>query len=159
MASMTQIRYEAEELGAGRWRYTYEAANIGLWIDGVPAAIQEFTIWFDQALYDSLVIATPDPISNQWDEIVWQPEPALNDAGAYDAFASLSQFRIDVGEAVFGFTVAFDWLGAGRPGRQYYEIIDPVTFETLDAGYTIPEPTTALLLGLGALTAFRKRRA
>jgi len=45
--------------------------------------------------------------------------------------------------------------GVGEPGSQYYEIIDPVTFETIEDGYTIPEPGTLLLLGLGGFVLRR----
>jgi hypothetical protein len=91
-----------------------------------------------------------------WDEIVIQPEPVLEDDGAYDAKAL--SMGIGVGQSVAGFAVSFNWLGdALMPGPQFYEIIDPETFETIDSGMT-PEPATLLLLGLGGLTLLRKRR-
>jgi hypothetical protein len=156
--SMTWISYEAEEFGGARWEYTYEVMNIDLSIESVPAAIEEFTIWFDPGLYANLVVTTVAPLSNAWDEIVWQPEPVINDAGGYDALAEILNPGIGAGQSVKGFSVSFDWLGLGTPGSQYYEIINPLTFETIDAGDTIiPEPATLLIIGLGGLL-FRSRR-
>ena len=44
------------------------------------------------------------------------------------------------GQSVSGFLVKFDWLGGGTPGSQLYKIVNPVTFETIDSGTTVPEP-------------------
>ena len=151
---MTQISYEASELGSGRWQYTYEVSNVNL-----SAPIEEFTIWFDFGLYDNLTIETADPPAGDWDEVVVQPEPVLSDDGYYDALAEAWNLGIGVGETVSGFSISFDWLETGEPGSQFYEIIDPVTFETIDSGYTIPEPVTICLLGLGTLALRRKRLA
>lgn len=149
---MTQIQYEISDLGSGQWQYTYNVMNISL---SVP--IEEFTIWFDFGLYDGLAFETPDPPADDWDEIVLQPEPVLGDDGAYDAKAEVWNPGIGVGETVSGFSVSFDWLGAGEPASQFYEIIDPVTFETIGSGETVPEPATLWLVGLGALALRRKK--
>jgi hypothetical protein len=147
-----QIIYETNELGSGRWQYTYDVTNISL---TVP--IEEFTIWFDFGLYKNLAIQTPDPPASNWSEIVIQPEPVLQDDGAYDAKAL--GLGIGIGQVVTGFAVSFDWLGdAVMPGAQFYEIIDPDTYETIDSGRTIPEPATILLLGLGSLILKRINR-
>jgi len=146
----SQIWYSTEDLGAGRWQYNYEVANISL---TVP--IQEFTIWFEYGLYGNLSVETPPVLPpGGWDEIVIQPEPVLEDDGAYDAKAL--GVGIEVGHTARPFAVSFDWLGDGlMPGSQFYEIIDPTTYQTIDSGYTIPEPATLLLVGLG-LWIFRK---
>jgi len=154
--SMTWISYEARNFGGSQWEYTYEVANTGLLINGQPAAIKEFTVWFDAGLYSNLVVTTAAPLSNAWDVIVWQPEPVLHDDGGYDALAELTNPGIAAGQSVKGFSVKFNWLGQGTPGSQRYEIINPVTFQTIDAGETIPEPVTMLLLGLGGLLIRRK---
>jgi hypothetical protein len=149
----TQIIYKTSELGAGRWQYTYDVKNISL-----TETIEEFTIWFDFGLYEDLAIQTPDPPANSWSEIVLQPEPVLQDDGAYDAEAL--GLGIGIGQVVTGFPVSFDWLGdAVMPGPQFYEIIDPDTYQTIDSSWTIPEPTTILLLCLGSLALRVKRKA
>jgi hypothetical protein len=152
----TQIWYSAEELAGGRWQYNYEVTNISL-----TPAIEEFTIWFGYGAYDNLVIETADPLASDWSEVVWHPEPVLLDDGGYDAKALGAGIKADpLDNTVSGFAVSFDWFGVGEPGPQFYEIIDPLTLETIDSGMTklIPEPATLLLLGLGGLTLLRKRR-
>ncbi len=149
---MTEIIYEVSPLDSGRWQYTYDVHNISL-----TEQIKEFTIWFDYGLYDNLAVETPDPPAGDWDEIVVQREPLLQDDGFYDALAL--SYGIPEGQTVSGFSVSFDWLGdAVMPGSQFYKIIDPVTFKTIDSGYTIPEPATLLLLGLGSLALQVKRK-
>jgi len=156
-AVQSQIWYSADDLGGGRWQYDYEVVNISL-----TSPIEEFTIWFDYGAYDNLLIKTPDPPAGDWDEIVLQPEPLLTDDGAYDAKALGAGIKADpLDNTVSGFAVSFNWLGdALVPGPQFYQIIDPETFETIDSGMTklIPEPATLLLLGLGGLALLRKRR-
>jgi len=150
----TQIWYSAEELDGGRWQYNYEVENISL---TVP--IEEFTIWFEYGLYEKLSVETPPVLPpGGWDEIVIQPEPVLEDDGAYDAKAL--GLSIEIGHTAGPFAVSFDWLGDSiMPGAQFYEIIDPATLETIDSGMTTPEPATLLLLGLGTLVLRRRKRA
>ena len=150
----TQIWYSAEELAGGRWQYNYEVANISL-----TPAIEEFTIWFEYGLYEKLSVETPPVLPpGGWDEVVIQPEPVLEDDGAYDAKAL--GVGIEIGHTAGPFAVSFDWLGDSiMPGSQFYEIIDPKTLQTIDSGMTtlIPEPATLLLLGLGVLVLRRKK--
>jgi len=148
LAQQTQINYETQHLGGDRWSYTYEVCNINL-----TQGIEEFTIWFDFGSYNNLAIETPGTPASNWDEIIWQSNSVISDASGYDA---LGTSNIDEGESVHGFTVSFDWNGTGMPGSQFYEIINPITFETIESGYTIPEPATCILLLSGVLLIKRK---
>jgi hypothetical protein len=149
---MTEIDYTVADLGSNHWQYTYEVKNIGL-VDPV----KEFTIWFDYSLYENLVITTPKPLSDNWNEIVWQPEKGLG-AGGYDALAL--NLGIGKGESLNGLAVTFDWLSQGTPSSQYYEIVVPNTspMQVIDSGWTVPEPATLLLFGLGGLALLKNRR-
>lgn len=150
-AGESQIDYTVMELGGGEWQYSYEVSNLSL---SVP--IEEFTIYFGYGLFENLVVSTPDPPASEWDELVLQPEPQIADDGVYDAKANAPDLAIDMGETVGGFSVSFDWLGAGEPGPQFYQIVDPDTFVTIDYGWT-PEPATLFLLGAGGIVCLRKR--
>lgn len=150
--ALMAIGYETTPIDGGRWQNSYNVMNISL---SVP--IEEFTIWFDYGLYANLNVETPKPLADDWDEIVWQPETVLGDDGAYDAVAKGVGIKPQDGW-VGKFIVSFDWLGEGEPGKQFYEIIDPVTLGTLDSGWT-PEPGTVILLGLGAMALWKKLKA
>lgn len=151
LSQQTQINYEAQQLGGNRWSYTYEVCNINL-----PQGIEEFTIWFDFGLYNNLAIETSDILADNWNEIIWQPNSVIGDAGGYDALGV--GFNIGAGGSISGFAVSFDWNGTSVPGSQFYQIIDPLTFETIESGYTIPEPMTCMLLLSGALLLRQKAK-
>ena len=150
LATQTQISYQANKIDSVRWEYTYDVMNIGL-----AAGIEEFTVYFDHGLYNNLSISTPDTPS-EWDQIIWQVEPILGDPGGYDALAATSS--VNIGEMIGGFSVTFDWYGVGQPSSQYYEIIDPVTFKTIESGYTVPEPAVILFLLSGGVFLVRKKK-
>lgn len=142
-AQATIVEYSITDSSAGHFEYTYSVTNDNL---GIP--IEEFTIWFDTDLYDNFTITTQEPLASQWDEII------LQDTGfglpiGYDALALGS--GIEPTETISGFSVSFDWLGAGLPASQFFEIIDPLTFETIDFGFTVPEPSTLLMFILCGL--------
>ncbi len=144
---LSKVHYETDELEGGRWKYTYKVENVGL-----AEGIKELTIWFDEGLCSDLTLESPTQISSEWDEITVQPEPVINANGYYDALYLTSP--IGLSESVAGFSVSFNWLGNQvDPAAQFYEIIDPVTFETIDEGFTVPEPATMVLLciSVGAL--------
>jgi len=142
-AKAALIEYEITDLGGDRHEYQYTVMN-----NSLSVAIEEFTIWFDVDLYDNLTITTPEPLANTWDEIILQ-ETGFGLPLGYDALSLDTGIQID--EAIGGFSVSFDWIGTGEPDSQFFEIIDPVTFETIDSGYTVPEPLTLWFLVCGSI--------
>lgn len=158
-SNATTINYELNSLGGSSWEYAYSVHN-----DTLSQDIEEFTIFFDYGLYSNLSV-TGAPID--WDPIVVEPQEILGfpESGFYDALAL--SFGIAPGETLGGFSVSFDWLGAGTPGSQYFEIVDPWDFTALDSGMTsaavaaapVPEPGTILLVGAGlvGLLGLRKK--
>ena len=147
------VGYQASDLGGGHWKYIYDVRN-----DSFSEPIQEFTIWFDRAKYRTLQVATPNPPAADWDELVVQPDPILHDDGFYDARALGA--GILVGSQETGFVVQFDWLGSGGPGRQPFDIVNPITLQVEYSGMTVPEPSAWILLagGIAAARRWRVRR-
>ena len=147
--SATVINYNAVNLSGDTWRYNYSITN-----DTLSQDIKEFTIWFDLGLYDNLSILN-SPLD--WDSIAIQPDARIPAEGFFDSLALSS--GVAVGESLSGFSVVFDWLGQNTPGSQFFEIIDPFSFNTIDSGFTteivdtpsVPEPSVLLLLIPGLL--------
>ena len=149
----TTILYDLSisNIGGNRWEYTYSVTN-----DSMSSAIEEFTIYFNLGLYDNLTVSNTPA---DWNAIAINPDPAIIADGFYDALALAA--GIAPGATVSDFSVSFDWLVAGIPGSQFFEVVDPSTFDVLDSGNTapVPEPGTLLLLGSGliALIGMGKR--
>jgi len=148
-ADATLMKYVVTDLSSGQFECEYTLINNN------SVAIQEFTIWFDVQLYDNLVLTTEEPLASQWDEIILKKTGFGLPIG-YDA-KSLTGGILHA-ETLNGFSVKFDWFGTGIPGSQFFEIIDPTTFQTIHSGYTVPEPATIFLLGLGGLALRAKRK-
>lgn len=144
----TLVTYSAEPLGGLAWRYIYEVANNSLEED-----IGEFTVYFDRSLYSSLAVeASP----SGWDSVVVPPDDGIPADGFFDSLALVD--GIAPHASVGGFSVTFDYSGAGVPGSQFFEVVD-ASFQVLDSGMTtpIPEPQSYLLLvaGLAILACMR----
>ena len=159
-ANATVIEYGATNVSGNLWQYDYTVTN-----DSLGASLDEFTIFFQLGLYENIAVGdTPA----DWDPLAIQPDPGLPDDGFYDALALVS--GIAPGGTLGGFSLTFNWLGAGTPGSQLFNIVDATTIETLEQGFTslrggstpptaVPEPVSPLLLGVGlALLALRASR-
>jgi hypothetical protein len=148
----TSISYDVSNIGSNIWEYNYTVSN-----DTLGFNIDEFTVYFDFGLYENLS-ANPAPAS--WNPIVVGPGNFLNNDGYYDALALAT--GITPGSSLGGFSVRFNYLGAGTPGSQRFEIVDPVTFNVLDSGQTSPVPVPAAVWlfcsGLVGLIAVSKRK-
>ncbi len=153
-ASATTIEFTATNINNNRWQYDYTVAN-----DTLGFAIEEFTIYFDLALYDNLTIAA-SPAG--WDSLVIQSDPNIPADGFFDSLALVT--GIAPGDTLGSFSVWFDYFGNGTPGAQNWDVVDPISFATLDQGVTqagnimpAPEPPTLALLLLGLLTTMLAR--
>ena len=154
----TRIDYQVDQLAGNRWEYSYSVTNLNL------PELQEFTIWFDYGKYDNLALTNSIPTSGfgTWDLLLIQPESVIHDDGYLDALAleTLGQpvTGVGPGQTVGGFSMQFDWLGAGIPGPQQYEIINPQNYQTIASGITVPEPISAILLLAGIFSCRKYRR-
>ena len=147
----TEIYYTAEHVSDNQWLCNYTVSNVGL-----TEGIEEFTIWFDHDNYSSIQKASDAALDTSWDQIVWQPNASLMNNGGFDALALTDP--INIGESVSGYAVSFQWHGEGEPGRQFYEIVNPDNQdEVLDSGFTVPEPTSVVLLGLSSIYVIFRR--
>jgi hypothetical protein len=148
-AGATVISYTATNTLGTEWRYDYS-------VSAAPdeAAIDEFTVFFDLALFDGAnlrgLLLPPG-----WDGLIQQPDSGLPDNGLIDIFALAG--NIATGSSLSGFSVLFDWSGAGAPGSQAFDVIDAATFTVVRSGFTtpavrdVPEPASLGLLGAGLL--------
>ncbi|MDO8032950.1 hypothetical protein O3297_05960 [Janthinobacterium sp. SUN128] len=153
-AHATSIGYTATSLGGTQWRYDYTVSNTTL---SMP--IEEFTLFFSVGQYANLHSVSTAP---GWDMLLVQPDPAIPASGYLDALALAG--GIAPGATATGFSVTFDYLGAGSPGAQPFSILDPVSFIELEAGTTQPAaialPSTPwlLLAGVLAMAGLRRRQ-
>jgi hypothetical protein len=128
------IEYEVLDLpdsnpGEDRWEYTYHVS------DHTFTQGDGFTIFFDHNLYTE--IEEPLSVSGDWDVTVWQPDPVIPDAGAYDALAVTA--NANSASLSEPFIVRFAWTGTGSPGPQPFDVYD-ANWNALVSGETIPTP-------------------
>ena len=153
-ANATIIEYTSNDLGAGKWEYTYTVTNNTSLVD-----FSDFVIYFPgvssvSAFDYSNITVTGNPDPANWDVVAAEPS-AINLGGYIDALALLNPLAS--GASVSGFTVSFDYAGSLSPASQQFDIFDS-TFNLIDTGFTVPgqatsvpEPSTVLLLGAGLL--------
>ncbi|RLA25986.1 MAG: hypothetical protein DRQ62_00970 [Gammaproteobacteria bacterium] len=150
------IYYQVTEISGNTYEYQYTVGNQS------AADIEEFTIYFDLGLYENLLL-TASPAD--WDSIVDQPDPSIPDDGYFDSLALTTGISPD--GSLSGFSVQFDYLGTGTPGSQFFEIIDPISFQPISDDYTqplpvenVPEPPVFVLLafGLFLISCYRRTR-
>ncbi|MBQ5946805.1 hypothetical protein [Massilia sp. ST3] len=151
------ITYTNTQLAGDRWRTEYTVkADAG-------ESIEEFTLFFAVPDYANLSVHA-SPLD--WSSIAVSPDPALPADGFFDALALSSPLAN--GASLSGFVVEYDFLGAGKPGVQSFDIVDPLSFATISSGRTapavvtppptgVPAPGTLALLAIGAILLTRTR--
>lgn len=153
-ASAAVVSYNAVSLGGTQWRYDYRVvAEIG------DPTIVEFTTFFESGSYANLaVISAPAG----WDALAISPDSGIPADGFFDALSLVD--GISSGSSLGGFSVSFTFLGDGKPSDQRFDIVDPMTFATIDTGTTtvfdepvpVPEPSALSIFILASLLALRR---
>ena len=129
-AHATTVAFTLVSLGGNEYEYRYTLHN-----DTRNDAIQQVTVYFNAASYTQLRIPS-SPAG--WDALVVAADnnfPTPVD-GFYDVLALSA--GIAPGSSQGDFTVRFRWLGEGSPGPQRFTVVHPQTFQTLEAGLTVP---------------------
>ena len=145
-----EINTSLQDLGAGRWQFTYDIVNTG------ADPIKQLTIWFDYSAYSNFEITTIDNVG--WSEIIIAPDGFLAQGAGYDLLNTTSPLL--AGLQLTNFSVAFDYSTQAQPPRnQLFEIIDPDFPDIiLFSAQTIPEPASFAVFALGALVLGRRKR-
>jgi hypothetical protein len=132
------IQYTATDSSGSTWRYDYSVTN-----NDLSSPVGEVTIFFGLGSYSN--ISSPGQPST-WSSVVAQPDPAIPADGFFDS--ATSSGGISLGATLSGFSVQFTWLGTGSPGAQMYDVVDPVSFATLESGTTVSTVPIPGALGL-----------
>jgi len=128
-AGATEIEYVPENVGAGQWVYHYTLRN-----DTLNDSIEQFIIWFEPGVYENLSIVSEPDIGYDWYQDTVEPDPVWLFYGAYRALAWYE--GIAAGDYQTGFAVRFTYLGAGAPGPQEFDVVDPNEYISLETGWT-----------------------
>ncbi len=153
VAHATTIDFTSTALSGDRWRFVYAIHN-----DTLGAPLDEFTVFFDENLFANLADSAGP---SGWDLLLIQPDTGIPAAGYFDGLALADGIALD--DALGGFSVTFDYLGAGTPGSQLFSIVNPNSFDELDSGttkrFSVPQPGTLplMLAGMGALAYWQRR--
>ena len=152
-AQATTIDYTATQLSGTRWRYDYTVHN-----DTLGSPLQDFTIYFNENLFTNLA---NESTQAGWDLLLIQPDTNIPAAGFFDGLAPGGGLAF--GALADGFSVSFDYLGTGIPGRQAFSIYETLTWGEIEKGMTgsaaVPLPGTLSLFVLGlAAGAVQRRR-
>jgi len=148
-AQAAVITFASTSLGGNRWLFEYTVSA-----SASEPAIEEFTIYFAPGRYSNLAVESSP---GGWDSIVVQPDDAVPADGFFDSL-TLGK-SIGPGESESGFSVSFDFLDTGTPGRQRFDIVDPISFSSVFSGMTnladtappsdVPEPGIIFLFAVG----------
>lgn len=150
------VDYTVTNISGNQWRYDYTINN------PTPAlAFDEVTIYFAEGVYELLTDATAPA---GWDALAIDPDSGIPADGFYDVL-NLAGLLGD-GETVTGFSVSFNFLGAGTPGAQSFDLILSQDFSITYSGRTaafgtpgqVPEPTSLglALIALGGVLVARR---
>jgi hypothetical protein len=159
MACAIQVNFTTFALGSDHYRYEYTIHNDGSLGAGTSVALLD--LLFDPALYEesSLTNVSAAALATDWGQQFLASAPGV--PAAFDLMAKGA--GIPVGAQVSGFAAEFHWLGTGGPGKQAFEVYDPVTFDLLEQGITsaVPEPNAWLMMLAGAplLVVLSRRRS
>lgn len=152
------ITYSNTRVAASTWSTNF------LITAGANETVEEFTIFFESNLYANLSVQNAPA---GWSVIAISPDTSIPADGFLDALALST--ALPNGTSLGDFVVQYEFLGAGVPGSQRFDIVDPLSFVTLSSGRTIqsiggpspgevPVPGTLPLLALGSVMLMKFRR-
>lgn len=156
-ANAVIVQSELVSLGGNTYQYNYTITN-----DDIVSGFDELSVYFDAASYENLTVVASHA---DWDSAALPATiflPYVNHPGVFDTIA-LAQ-PLGLGETISGFSVSFDWIGAGLPGVQNFDAIDLATYEVLQSGTTtvsavpVPAALPMLTTALAGLVALRQRK-
>jgi len=100
-AYATTVYGDFANIGANKWTGSFVVVN-----DGSLAELSNFTVYFDQAYANNLVLLQ-SPAT--WDTIVIEPDLPLSSNGFLDGLAIALADVLKPGERIGEFSVGFDW--------------------------------------------------